>query len=324
VSELIGPRLEGSIGLPDGRRMGFAEFGDARGRPIVWLHGTPGARRQIPHEARVVAAARGVRLVGLDRPGIGSSTPHVYPSIFSFTEDLEVVAAALGIDELAVIGLSGGGPYALAAGAALGERVRAIGVLGGVAPTVGPDAISGGLVALGVRFASVLRWGRVPLGTTLGALIRGIKPLGSPALELYARVSPEGDRRLLGRPEFKAMFLDDLFNGSRHQFEGPIADVIAFTKDWGFGPSDVNVPVVWWHGDADHIIPFDHGVHMVARLPQATLRVMPGESHLGGLGIAEEILTALLGIWDRRLPEVDPASIERRADARNLGLADLD
>jgi pimeloyl-ACP methyl ester carboxylesterase len=267
---------------------------------VIWLHGTPGARRQIPHEARTFALEHQVRIVGIDRPGIGSSTPHVYSEIRAFARDLDSVADALGIDDMAVIGLSGGGPYALAAGAEFGERVRAIGVLGGVAPTKGPDAIDGGLVALGVRLSWALRWGRVPLGLTLGALIRAVRPLGSQALELYARVSPEGDRQLLGRPELKAMFLDDLFNGSRRQFHGPIADVIAFTKDWGFLASDVRVPVVWWHGDADHIIPFLHGAHMVSRLPKATLRPMPGESHLGGLGIAEEILSTLLRIWDSR------------------------
>ena len=307
MTELTKPRLEGTVGLPGGRRMGFAEFGDPRGRTVIWLHGTPGARRQIPHEARALATTHGVRLVGIDRPGIGSSTPHVYPEVRSFAVDLDSVADALGIGEMAIIGLSGGGPYALAVGAELGERVRAIGVLGGVAPTRGPDAIDGGLVSLGARVSWALRWGRVPLGVTLGTVVRAVRPFGSPALDLYARVSPEGDRRLLARPELKAMFLDDLFNGSRHQFQGPIADVIAFTRDWGFVASDVRVPVVWWHGDADHIIPFAHGVHMVARLPEATLRELSGESHLGGLGIAEEIVQTLLRIWDSERP---PAVLE--------------
>ena len=105
-----------------------------------------------------------------------------------------------------------------------------------------------------------------------------------------------GDRALLERPEFKAMFLDDLLNGSRKQISAPLADVLLFSRPWGFELADVTVPVHWWHGDADHIIPFDHGVHAVTRLPDAELHVLPGESHLGGLGAGEEILVTLLEV----------------------------
>jgi len=96
------------------------------------------------------------------------------------------------------------------------------------------------------------------------------------------------------------MFLDDLISGSHHQLSAPIADVLLFTRPWGFDDADVKVPVLWWHGDADHIIPFAHGQHVVDRLPHAELRVMPGESHLGGFGIAEEILGTLLMVGDGR------------------------
>ena len=48
----------------------------------------------------------------------------------------------------------------------------------------------------------------------------------------------------------------------------------------------MTVPVRWWHGDDDHIVPFRHGQHVVDRLPDATMTVIDGESHLGGLGIA--------------------------------------
>jgi pimeloyl-ACP methyl ester carboxylesterase len=293
-TQAIAPRVEGTVGVGGGRRLGFAEFGPPDGRAVVWLHGTPGARRQIPHEARAYAEREGVRIIGIDRPGIGSSTPHLHSSIVHFAEDLEVVAERLDLDPLVVIGLSGGGPYALAAGHALPHRVRAVGVLGGVAPTVGVDAIGGGLVAIGRRTAPLLKVARVPIGIGLTGAIRLATPFASSALDLYARLSPPGDRALLARPEFKAMFLDDLLNGSRKQISAPLADVLLFSKHWGFEVADVKVPVVWWHGDDDHIIPFEHGVHLVERLPDAELRVLPGESHLGGLGIGEEILEVLL------------------------------
>jgi pimeloyl-ACP methyl ester carboxylesterase len=114
-----------------------------------------------------------------------------------------------------------------------------------------------------------------------------------------ARISPEADRRLLVRPEFKAMFLDDLLNGSRKQLAAPFADIIVFARDWGFRLDEVKVPVRWWHGDRDHIVPFAHGQHVVAKLPDAELYHLPGESHLAGLGRAEEILHTMMEVWDR-------------------------
>src|SRR5688500_45601 len=78
VVSIARPKLEGNIAVGEDRQIGFAEFGDPQGRAIFWLHGTPGARRQIPMEARIYAEKSGIRLIGIDRPGIGSSTPHQY------------------------------------------------------------------------------------------------------------------------------------------------------------------------------------------------------------------------------------------------------
>ncbi|WP_408895966.1 alpha/beta fold hydrolase [Nocardioides sp. R1-1] len=290
------PTLEGSVAVRDGRRLSFAEYGSPRGPAIVWMHGTPGARRQIPVDARAYAEEAGVRIIGIDRPGIGSSTPYLYPDLLDWTEDLVLLLDALAVDSLRVIGLSGGGPYALAAGAALPERVRGVGVLGGVAPTRGPDAAEGGIIRLAVHAAPLLAATRVPLGVALTGAIRTVRPLAGPALDLYAAVQPPGDRNLLGRPEFKAMFLDDLLNGSRFQTSAPLADLLLFTRPWGFDLADVRVPVRWWHGDDDHIVPFRHGQHCVDRLPDATMTTIDGESHLGGLGIAMKVMDELLAL----------------------------
>ena len=292
------PKLEGNIAVGDDRQIGFAEFGDPQGRAIFWLHGTPGARRQIPMEARVYAEQRQIRLIGIDRPGIGSSTPYQYDTVFAFAEDLRTIADTLGIDKFEVIGLSGGGPYTLACAAAMSDRVVAAGVLGGVAPTSGSDAIAGGVSTLVKVAAPVIGVAGAPIRLAAIGLIRLIRPVAEPALYAYARISPEADRRLLVRPEFKAMFLDDLLNGSRKQLAAPFADVVVFARDWGFRLDEVKVPVRWWHGDRDHIVPFEHGQHVVSRLPDAQLTHLPGESHLAGLGRAEEILDTMIGLWD--------------------------
>src|SRR6202012_2316777 len=153
------PKLEGNIAVGDDRQLGFAEFGDPQGRAIFWLHGTPGARRQIPTEARGYAEHHNIRLIGIDRPGIGSSPPQPYENILAFAQDRPGVAGTLGIDKMAVVGLSGGGPYSLACAAALPDLVVAVAVLGGVAPTQGPEAISGGAMNPGLRVAPLLKFG---------------------------------------------------------------------------------------------------------------------------------------------------------------------
>jgi pimeloyl-ACP methyl ester carboxylesterase len=296
--------LEGTIEVAEGRRLGFAEFGRPRGRAVIWMHGTPGARRQIPESARVAAEKFDICLIGLDRPGVGSSTPHVYDQIADFADDLDIVLDRLGIEEFAILGLSGGGPYTLAVAAAMPELVKVAGVMGGVAPTCGRDAVDGGVVSLTRRFQIPLTQLRGPIGLVFTGFVWMCRPIGEPALRVYARLSPPGDRLVFARPEVRAMFLDDLLRGAAKGVRAPVYDIILFGRHWGFNLSDVKVPVHWWHGDADHIVPLAHAKQAVAALPDARFYVRPGESHLGTLIAAEDILGILMRTWDESVAGV--------------------
>jgi pimeloyl-ACP methyl ester carboxylesterase len=291
---LTPPRLEGTVRVHGRRRLGIAEWGPASARTLVWLHGTPGARRQIPQEARLLATERGIRVIGIDRPGVGLSDPHLYGSVADFMPDLELVVDQLGVEDFSVVGLSGGGPYTLAAAAYFGDRVPSVGVLGGVVPSVGPHAVSGGLVGLVKPLAPLMPLVRRPMGSALTGFVRVLKPFGGQALELYAKVSPPGDREVLLRPEFKAMFLDDLTENGGRSMRAFIPDGILFTRAWGFDPTLSTTPVHWWHGDADNIVPFAHAEQFVPQLANATLYVRPGQSHLGGLSLGREIFDTVL------------------------------
>jgi pimeloyl-ACP methyl ester carboxylesterase len=302
VKLIVPPRVEGAVAVAPGRRLGFAEFGPAHGRAVVWLHGTPGARRQIPQNARTIATDLDIRLLGIDRPGVGWSTPHLYESILGFAADLEIALDRLAVEDLLIIGLSGGGPYALACAYAMPDRIRAVGVLGGVAPTRGPDAVPGGLVGALNRLAPVLPPLRAPLAVGLTCLVRSVRPFAGRALEAYAAMSPEEDRAVLSRPEMRAMFLDDIIGNGRHGMGAPVDDLILFTRHWGFALPDINTPVRWWHGASDSIVPLAHGAHVVKRLGDASLVVRPGESHLGGFDASEEVLGTLFSLWDRATP----------------------
>jgi pimeloyl-ACP methyl ester carboxylesterase len=313
----LSPRIEGSFELADGRQIGYAEYGAPNGRGVFWFHGTPGARRQVPPALRSLAAARNVRLVTLERPGVGTSTRFAYRNVREWSHDVEEIADGLGFDRFGVIALSGGGPYLLACAYELPERMAAGVVLGGVAPSRGPEAINGGIIGALTHIAPVIDIAKLPLGLTAWALLRGLKPIKSPAFDLYTRFSPPGDRELLSKPGFKAMFLDDLLRGTRRQSHAVVLDAVLFTREWGFSVSNIRVPIAFWHGDKDHIVPLSHARHVASLVPTSSLRVRSGESHMGAMDAPDEILDTLLALWDappKSAPSEVAGSTVRRAD----------
>ena len=258
--------------MRDGRRLSFAEYGSPRGAAIIWMHGTPGARRQIPLEARRYADEHGLRIIGVDRPGIGSSTPYLYGRIGDWTGDLELLLDALAIDTCRLIGLSGGGPYVLAAGANLPERVHGVGVLGGVVPDPRPgrdrrrhDPARGPARPVPPGRPGAARASRSPRASGWS----GRWP--APRSTCTPPSSRPATRTCCRGPSSRRCSSTTCSTASRFQTSAPLNDLLLFTRDWGFTAADVTVPVRWWHGDEDHIVPFRHGQHLVARLPDATL-----------------------------------------------------
>ncbi len=292
------PRAEGRFNLPSGRRLGYAEYGDPSGAVVLWFHGTPGGRRQIPMLARRTAERLGLRLVAVERPGTHLSDSHHYEAVAQWATDMAHVADALGAERIGVVGLSGGGPYALSCGAVppLAERVAAIGVLGGVVPAVGPDASASGAIDLARRFAPLLSRIRWPLSAVASGLILPIIPFAHYAYLAFAATTHEGDRRVFADPDMEPMFLDDIVIVSRGRFRAAVDDVRLFGRDWGFRLADVQAPVRWWHGDADPIVPFDGAQAAVSRLPHVELMLRPKESHLGGFAVADEVLEYIRGL----------------------------
>lgn len=296
--DLLPPRDERTIRVAADRVLGVAEFGPADGKAVFWFHGTPGGRRQVPPAARRAAVEYGVRLIGVERPGTGGSTGHLYADIRAFADDVEALADALDIDRFGVIGLSGGGPYVLACAHELPARVVGAVVLGGVAPTVGDDAMDGGIVDLTRRLRPLIDVIRQPVGLVLTVLARLLEPVGPQGLALYSRISPPGDRVAFASPGMEAMFLDDLNRAAaRGGLGAATADLALFGRHWGFSVADIEVPVRFWHGDADHIVPLSHAEALVDAMSDAELHVRPGESHLGTLVVGDEAVRTVVALW---------------------------
>ena len=295
MSAFLPPRFEGSVLLESGRELGYAEFGRATGRPLLWFHGTPGACRQIAPATRQACWDRDVRLISVERPGIGASTPYEYRDLVEWAGDIDQLTRALDIDRFGIVGLSGGGPYTLACAHQMGHRVDGVVVLSGVAPSVGPEAPPGGVVAITPYVGPVLAALRRPLGFGLRTMVYALSPVADGATDLFLRLLPPGDSEVLGDPATRRVFHEDLQHGSRSWMQALLLDVALFGKPWGFAVREIEVPVHLLYGDTDNLVPLAHGEHLSQLLPRATLRVRPGEGHLGGLGATEEIFDALLG-----------------------------
>ncbi len=297
VARCPSPPVEGSIRLPDGRRLGYAEYGDPTGPLVLWFHGTPGARRQLPLVGRKAATQLGLRVVCVERPGVGDSTDHLFASVRDWSDDIALVADCLGRDRFMVAGLSGGGPYAFACAHDLPARVVAVGVLGSVIPTVDDEELAEGLVALARDWNNTIRLVRYPVGLGLTALVRLATPAARLAVEGFARLLPAGDRRVLTQPDIQSMFVDDIVHGTARQCRAALNDLILFGRPWGFHLADVRVPVYWWHGDADPFVPVDQAYRAASLLSDISFTVRPGESHLGEFAAVDQVLTTLAAAW---------------------------
>ena len=127
---------ETDLVLSDGRTLHMYDTGadDADGRlAVFWQHGTPNIGFP-PEPLFVYAEELGIRWVSYDRPGYGGSTPYPGRDVASSAAYVSTIADALGIDRFALMGHSGGGPYALACGALLPERVLGVVVVAGMTP----------------------------------------------------------------------------------------------------------------------------------------------------------------------------------------------
>jgi pimeloyl-ACP methyl ester carboxylesterase len=280
--------------LPDGRRLDMRVSGPADGLPLVFHHGTPGARTPIQALERA-AHARGLRLVTTSRPGYGNSTRQPGRSVVDVVADTDAVLAALGAKRCLTMGWSGGGPHTLACGARLGAAAAVL-VVAGVAP-YGADGLDW-MAGMGedniVEFSAALR-GEDQLRPYLsqqGEVLRDIA-----AADIVASMEsllPDVDRAAL-TGEFGEDMAASFREAVSTDVDGWLDDDLAFAKPWGFGLAEISVPVMIWQGSADLMVPFAHGQWLASRLPAAAAHLEDGEGHLSvGLGKLDPMLDELV------------------------------
>jgi pimeloyl-ACP methyl ester carboxylesterase len=282
--------------LPDGRLLEHCVSGPAGGPALLFHHGTPGACAQL---GTVAAAAhgRGLRLVTSSRAGYGGSTRDPGRRIVDAARDTEYLLDALGIDRCLVAGWSGGGPHALACGARLADRVRAVLVIAGLAPARVPGFdFLGGMGEVDLLEFGLAAEGEDALRPFLAAVAHELGTISPDQVAgTLASLFAEADLAALAAGIDEDLTAQ-LHHGVATGVDGWIDDDLAFLADWGFALDEIGVPTTVWHGTSDLMVPVAHGRWLADHVPGAIGHLEDGHGHLSIARDADRLLEELVAV----------------------------
>jgi pimeloyl-ACP methyl ester carboxylesterase len=289
------PKLEAPLHSIDlaGGAFAWREFGDPGGTPLLFWHGWPGSSAQgiFLHDLGV---RHHLRILAPDRPGVGASASRRGRSFVDVARLAEAFLDEQGIGPCEVVGLSGGGPYALATAWALPTRVTQTVVICGAPPTDSPSERR----HFNPGYRAMLAIERLLPGALRAALIPGAW-IGQvrvpwPALRLALRFLGPRDRLALDDCERFEFFYPAFHNAMRSGGQGLYEDGQCYGRPWSFPVEEILSPVRVWHGSQDtnfsHILARD----LAARLPNAACFLRDEGHYSLPVFCGEEIVTDLI------------------------------
>lgn len=258
------------VTLRSGKRLGIAEFGAPGGLPVLAFHGAPASRLMFD-VADDAARQLGLRLIAFDRPGYGLSPLDYGATLASRTEIFAELPDALGLDRFAVIAVSGGGPYAVAMAARLGQRIQALGLVSPLGPVADvaarsvPDPVHLSM-AHRMFFLDLPRhtW---MLRFNAEVAARSFRAAPRLVASTFLHLLPETDREILSRPEVSHSMIEMTLEATRHGIGGGIADLEIYGEPWYVDYRAISAPCVLWQGLADTIVPVAVSKRLGALVP---------------------------------------------------------
>ena len=282
------------ITLADGRVMGAHEVGSLDGHPVFHLNGRGVSRLEVTLVADA-ARANGIRLIGIDRPGIGLSTAKPGYRITDLPGDLTAIADHLGIGRFAVEGVSAGGAYALACVHQIPDRLTGCLL---ISTSVHSDLLLRSVS--GERRAKLEQARNSP--SDFRELVMHTLPDGPDEESIHNAVgefmagSP-ADEQLFRDPDMRTLLEKALAEGLR---QGPAAiadETVALIQPWGFALKDISFGRIQLaHGEQDARIPVEAARMFAAELPNCEPVIYPDGGHLSTFVLhAHEFWAELVG-----------------------------
>ena len=279
--------------LQDGRRLGFAEYGDPDGAPLFLFHDLWG-NHSLRHPDDSILTRLGIRLIGVDRPGFGMSTRKPGRGIMDVVDDVMLLSKALKLERFAVLGYSAGGPYALACAYRFPQIVKHCAVVSCLPPLDHEQ----GFRALHPFYGRLFQMasGNEPL---FRLLIRGffwfdaqrsadqyIRELGSS----FSRA----DQEVLSNIDLFSRRQEMWSTNRRAGSDNLVDEIVSLTRSWGFHLESIRVPVDVWWGETDLFCSPIVGERMAKLIPNAIAHCHSHAGHLILFSHWEAIMQALI------------------------------
>ena len=264
------------VRLADGRDLGFTERGDPHGLPVLFFHGFGTTRVVCPPGDS--AQRLGVRLISVDRPGLGLSHAQPGRRLLDWPRDVAEFTQLLGIDRFAIVGWSGGGPYALACARMLPERVSSVALVSAPAPLAASSeagylrpfdrrAVRAADHAPWVIRLAMWHWGRGQRRDAEGFFERSVADMC------------DADQAVLAEPELRGRMIANSAELYRQGGRGMYDEALVLARPWGFELTDLRTSIDIWHGVRDEVVPLPMANHLTEAIPNARLRLFPEEGH---------------------------------------------
>ncbi|MHA1479240.1 MAG: alpha/beta fold hydrolase, partial [Promethearchaeota archaeon] len=279
-----------TIKLKDGRKLGYIDLGKSDGKPLFHFNGFPGSRLEVTILADR-AIKKNIRVIGIDRPGMGLSDFKKNRTLLDWPDDVVELADALGIDKFAVEGISGGGPYVAACAYKIPERLTSCGIISGAAS----KDIE---IEKKMRIFSVIRIFPWLFKLMIWLQSRGMRNLekAEKKMKESAKKFPEADRKIFDDPQILSLFVKETAEAFRQGSKGVYYEGKIYARSWGFNLEDISpkLTVYIWHGEADQIVPVAMGRGMCKLIPNCEGKFYPGEGHYSTIfKYYKEIIDAL-------------------------------
>ncbi|WP_417538635.1 alpha/beta fold hydrolase [Marinobacter sp.] len=261
------------------RRVAWLERGDPQGFPVFYAHGNPGSRLELLFlDAK--AKDYGIRLIVMDRPGIGASSFVPDYGLLDFAADIEKLADEKGLDGFGLMGWSSGGPPVLATAYYLPRRVRfAISISGytnfgeynKARQAMSEYGLHGPKLSeehpvLFKQALKVARWADLTLPGVYMAVAE-------------AEMAP-ADQALLNDKKRSELFVRNQQEALVQGVKGVIQDLEVQWAAWPFSLTNIQVPVHIYQGGKDTFVPVEFAQHMAQQIPDASLSILPESGHL--------------------------------------------